>query len=131
MGRVSHSVSGLGQALVEFTLVIFTLMLILLGIFEFGRAVASYTEIHNAAREGARYYSVHEGDATGAETAALARIVLAQGAEVTIADDGQIVTVAVDHDFAAVVAPIFRIIGGDGTIHLRSVSKMRLEGAEK
>ena len=146
MGRVGRMDSGQGQALVEFALVVFLLMLIILGIFEFGRAVASYTEIHNAAREGARYCSVHPGDLAGVEAAAQSRIVLARGATLedppcacadgtggaiacTELETARTATVAVDYDFQAVVFPIARIIGGDGSIHLRSVSEMHLEGA--
>jgi len=43
-----------GQELVEFAIVFPVLMLLLLGIIEFGRIVYSYNAISNAAREGAR-----------------------------------------------------------------------------
>ena len=43
-----------GQALVEFALVIPLVILLLMGIFDFGRAVFAYNSLSNAAREGAR-----------------------------------------------------------------------------
>jgi TadE-like protein len=53
-----------GQALVEFALVAPLLILLLLSIIEFGRAVYYIQMLDNAAREGARYAIVH-GAASG------------------------------------------------------------------
>jgi Flp pilus assembly protein TadG len=44
-----------GQDLAEYAIVFPVLMLLLLGIIEFGRIVYSYSAISNAAREGARF----------------------------------------------------------------------------
>lgn len=44
-----------GQDLVEYAIVFPVLMLLVLGIFEFGRILYSYNAIANAAREGARF----------------------------------------------------------------------------
>ncbi len=44
-----------GQGLVEFALILPLLLLLLLGIFEFGRVLFIYSNLFNAAREGARY----------------------------------------------------------------------------
>jgi hypothetical protein len=43
-----------GQAMVELALVLPVLLLIMMGIFDFGRAVFAYNSLSNAAREGAR-----------------------------------------------------------------------------
>lgn len=43
-----------GQSLVEFALVLPILLLIFMGILDFGRAVFAYNSLSNAAREGAR-----------------------------------------------------------------------------
>jgi hypothetical protein len=48
-----------GSGLVEFALVLPVLALIFMGIFDFGRAIYSYSAISNGAREGARYGIVH------------------------------------------------------------------------
>lgn len=45
---------GRGQALVEFALALPVLLLIFMGLFDFGRAVFAYNSLSNAAREGAR-----------------------------------------------------------------------------
>ena len=46
----------LGQALVEFALALPVLLLLLLGVLEFGRAFAIKIAMENAAREGAHYF---------------------------------------------------------------------------
>jgi len=48
-----------GQDLVEFAIVLPVLLLLILGIIEFGVLVLDYNTISNAAREGARYGIVH------------------------------------------------------------------------
>jgi len=50
-----------GQGLVEFALVLPVFMLILLGMFDLGRAVWANNAVANAAREAARYASIHGG----------------------------------------------------------------------
>lgn len=49
-----------GQTLAEFALVIPIFLLILMGIFDMGRAVFAYTSIANAAREGTRLGIVNQ-----------------------------------------------------------------------
>ncbi|MDP4088804.1 MAG: pilus assembly protein [Bacillota bacterium] len=43
-----------GQALVEFAIILPVIMLLLMGILQFGMMLNSYLEVQNAAREGAR-----------------------------------------------------------------------------
>ena len=50
-----------GQTLVEFSLVLIIFLVILMGIFDLGRAVFQYTSITNGAREGARLGIVNQG----------------------------------------------------------------------
>jgi Flp pilus assembly protein TadG len=63
-----------GQALVEFALVIPVLLLIFMGILDFGRAIYAYNTLSNAAREGARVAIVDQtvtgGIPVGAQRAA-------------------------------------------------------------
>jgi hypothetical protein len=54
-----------GQGLVEFALILPLLLLILLGIFEFGRAFFIYSNLFNAAREGTRYGMTNPRDYMG------------------------------------------------------------------
>jgi Flp pilus assembly protein TadG len=49
-----------GQALVEFALVIPIFLLLLVGLFDLGRAVFAYNTLTNAAREGARIAIVNQ-----------------------------------------------------------------------
>lgn len=53
-----------GSSMVEFVLISFILVIVLLGVVEMGRMVLVYTTIANAAREGARYAIVHGADQT-------------------------------------------------------------------
>jgi Flp pilus assembly protein TadG len=57
-----------GQALVEFALVLFPLLLMLLGTFDVGRGIYLYNGVAEAAREVARTTSVHIGTTTGSST---------------------------------------------------------------
>ena len=52
--------SGRGQALVEFALVMPIFILLLVAIFDLGRAVFAYNTLTNAAREGARMAIVNQ-----------------------------------------------------------------------
>ena len=57
-----------GQSLVEFALVMMPLMLILLGIIQFGFVFNSYVTITNATREGARVGTIYVYDASQSKT---------------------------------------------------------------
>ena len=53
---------GRGQALVEFALVLPLLLILLLGILDFGRAVAAYNSVSNGARSGVRVAIVNQDE---------------------------------------------------------------------
>ena len=53
-----------GSSLVEFSLIAFMFIIVLLGVVDMGRMVLVYTTVANAARAGARYAIVHGGDLT-------------------------------------------------------------------
>ena len=57
--------SSQGQGLVEFALVLPLLLLILFGVLDLGRIFATAITVTNAAREGARYISLHPDDLGG------------------------------------------------------------------
>lgn len=57
-----------GQALVEMALVLPLLLLLVLGIIQFGFIFMSQLAVNNATREGARYAAVHEITQTSLET---------------------------------------------------------------
>lgn len=81
-----------GVSLVEFALIAPVLMLILVGILDFGRAINAYVTVGNAAREGTHYISVHPTAAPSAiETAIRQRVVPLDPSRVTVTatyDDG-------------------------------------------
>lgn len=64
-----------GQAMTEFALLIPVMIMLVLGIIEFGRAFYYYSSIANAAREGARYGVVHAADQDGIRAAAVSNAV--------------------------------------------------------
>jgi Flp pilus assembly protein TadG len=59
-----------GAAAIEFALVLPILLLLILGIFEFGRVLNIQISLSNAAREGARVMAIHDDQVT-ATTAAI------------------------------------------------------------
>jgi Flp pilus assembly protein TadG len=54
-----------GQAMVEFTLILPMLLVLILGIYQFGQAYADYIQVTNAARNGGRKALVSRTDASG------------------------------------------------------------------
>jgi Flp pilus assembly protein TadG len=80
-----------GQAMVELALVLPLLILIIMGVFDLGRAIYGYNVISNSAREGARYGIVHahrngnpnDLDSSGVESAARSTAVGVDSADIT------------------------------------------------
>src|SRR4030042_293998 len=60
-----------GQSMLEFALILPLMVLIIAGIFDLGRAFYGSITITNAAREGARYGSLHSNDFLGMKTASI------------------------------------------------------------
>jgi len=82
-----------GQGIVEFALLLPVLILILVGVFDLGRAFHALITITNAAREGARYGTMHPGDESGMKLAAVNE---AAGSGITITTDDVIPNCAKD-----------------------------------
>ena len=59
-----------GQSLVEFALILPILVLLLMGVFDFGRAIYAFNTVSNAAREGARTAIVDQSSVAGVPAAA-------------------------------------------------------------
>lgn len=138
-----------GQELVEFALLLPLLLLLLLGIIEFGIAVFHYNSIANAGREVARFGAVHPE----ADTLDLFIFTDATKTEYTdeirrwtrglISDTGTLsityalndagnplsntvqVTVTYDHQF--LTGPVILALGGNASLDLRAVSTMYTE----
>jgi uncharacterized repeat protein (TIGR01451 family) len=73
-----------GQGFVEFALILPFLLLLMLGIVEFGYVFAAYSGLFNAAREGARYGVTNPKDVSGIVANAQGKIFLADPATVDI-----------------------------------------------
>lgn len=111
-----------GQSLVELALVLMLLFLILAGLVDLGRALNAYIVVTNAAREGARYGSLHVTDpdlAAGIRArvineAAGSGIDLSDGAisttEFSASGAGQPVTVSVTYQLSLIFVGL--ITGG-------------------
>jgi Flp pilus assembly protein TadG len=78
-----------GQNLVEFALILPVLLLLLMGIIDFGYVFIAYTGLFNAAREGARYGIVRPIPSADIETRARQMMFLvdSSAATVTVAYD--------------------------------------------
>jgi Flp pilus assembly protein TadG len=68
-----------GQALVEFSLTVLIFLLMLMGIFDLGRAIYMYNGVAEAAREIARVTSVHPGTTLGNSTETAAVVATQKG----------------------------------------------------
>lgn len=111
-----------GQAAVEFAMGALVLMLLVLGIFDFGRAVAAYSAISHGAREGARValYSVStDADVRAAVKAQTGMVPDLADDQITISPSGtrsigQTVKVQVDYTFRAVTPLINGLLPSGG-----------------
>jgi Flp pilus assembly protein TadG len=70
--KLAQERQNLGQSLVEFALILPVLLLILMGVFDFGRAIYAFNAVSNAAREGARTAIVDQSVSGGSYVAAQA-----------------------------------------------------------
>jgi Flp pilus assembly protein TadG len=145
--RGHHAAEDSGQALVELALALPLLLLILVGIFEFGRAYSIKQSIVNAAREGARTAVVQ----TTVDSAAILTVINTYlssnniapdsvNIEVTASDgtskslgsatagDAVSVTVSDRYDFI-LLGPIVALVGGSSRsgLDLASRATMRKE----
>jgi Flp pilus assembly protein TadG len=121
-----------GQSLVEFALSLAVLLVILLGVFDVGRAFNAYMVVTNAAREGAYYGAMHPKDEYGHVNPLIVNHVIqeAQGSGITLTtanvtvftslDSGTPMGVSVYYDFS-----LFSfILPGVRTIRLHRSAEM-------
>jgi Flp pilus assembly protein TadG len=131
-----------GAELVEFALVLPLLLLVIVGIFDFGFLFRDFEVITNAAREGARI-GVLSGYSEADVQQRAADYMTAAGLDVTLAtttmsvealgvggsSTAQVVRVTVwyPHNFT-LLSPIAGLFGGSfGSVSFRAVSTMRVE----
>ena len=119
-----------GQALVEFALILPLLVLILMGIIEFGRLWMTMITLSGAAREGARLAVVTAPDHDAVETAANNVLDAAGLGPGTITISGpnaqNDVTVTVEITYTVITGSIIPGLGG--SLQLARSAVMRWEG---
>jgi Flp pilus assembly protein TadG len=119
-----------GQGLVEFALVLPLLILLIVGIFDFGRAVYSYNAISNAARIGNRVAIVDQNvGVIKAAAVAEAVAVPITDADVAVSFDcqdqiGCLASVSVEYDYVPATPMIEALVGN---ILLTGSSEMPIE----
>lgn len=128
-----------GQELVEYALTLPILLLLVLGIMEFGVTIFVYNTMAQAAREGARVGAVLDGtlddieqdikDAVVARTGGLA-LSDEENINVDVAHTGEpteTIEVTVHYTHTLITGMIMQAVGGDAELHLRSQASMRRE----
>jgi Flp pilus assembly protein TadG len=121
--------SAAGQSLVEVALVLPVLLIILLGIFDFGRAVFAFNTLSNSARAAARVAIVNQSPAAIAAKGKQAAIGLDPNTvDVTSSHDCDLIgctaSVTVAHQWRAITPIIGSLIG---PIDLESTTDMPIE----
>lgn len=125
-----HGASGLrpireeeGAAALEFALITPVLLLLVMGIIEFGFAFQAQLALTHAAREGARLATVGRYDAATVVSRAypLTPTIVTIPADVSTATSGDPVTVTLSYDYDWQVLPI------PGTITIHGTAVMRRE----
>jgi Flp pilus assembly protein TadG len=121
-----------GQSLVEFSIILPLLLLLLMGIFEFGLMLNSYLTIHNSAREGARLGIVAGSDSEISELITnisptldtenlIVNITPAEGSR----KSGGTLTVEVLYDYQVTIPIISNIL--NNVVVLKAQTSMRIE----
>ena len=125
-----------GQALVEFAVVVPLLMLLVLGIFEFGRIYNAKLVVTQAAREGARRAAITtmaNADAIGVAAAqnfaqSLGSVTVDTPSHVTVVGDTRkAVVVTVHHNVQLVIPSIGVFFGGVSSVPVTGTAQMREE----
>jgi len=114
-----------GDTLVEFALISFVLMTIIIGILDFGRAVYAYSVVANCAREGARYAITAPDDHTGIADVVQSRAVGLDPSQLTVvvANEESAVRVSVSYNFE-LITPLITDVLGSGSLTLASSATM-------
>jgi hypothetical protein len=119
-----------GQNLAEFALVIPLLILLLLVILDLGRITYTYSALHNAVREGARYGVIHPADSAAIVNYSRTYAIGLSPDRLTIVPvynaAAETITVTGQYEFRT-ASPILRLIFNADSYTLHSVSRMNTE----
>jgi len=119
-----------GQDLVEYALLLPIFFLIIMGIFDLGRVVYSYSALQNSVREGARYGIIYPDDHAGIESIVQQKSVGLDLSALTVSTsypDDETIRVGATFRFQIITPIIGALFGSDG-IMLGSQSTMHIEG---
>ncbi len=131
-----------GQQLVEFALLLPLLLLLLMGIIEFGIAVFRYDTIANASREIARYGIVHPKVDENEQEEIMKQFVIDEMPRWTtgLISESLVITptvidsvwrktvfVTVTYEHQFLTGPVIASLGGNPNIQLRAISTMYSE----
>ena len=133
---------GRGDSIVEFAILVPTLVLILFGVLELGRVVDAWLVVHNAAREGARagvlvypdsaslsaaqsaataYLNAGLGPTIRSDIASISMPVASFGSNTGSNDTVQVSTAA----DVQLYTPLFQTMLGNSTVHVSATASMR------
>ena len=123
---------NVGQSLLEFAITIPFLLLLLVVIFDLGRATFYYSSITNSAREGARYGIINPANTIGIKNRVKAysfgvdptTLVI----QVSINEAENTITVNVSYKFLPATPLISPLISGNDGITFQSETTMEIEG---
>ena len=116
-----------GQGLVEFAFVLPILLLILIAIFDFGRAVYAYSVVANCAREGARYGIIDPQDQQGIIDAVQNSAMGLDLAQLTVNityPTTDTLKVEVSYNFQLITPLVAELVSDNGTLTLSSAATM-------
>lgn len=121
-----------GQSLVEFSIILPLLLLIIMGIVEFGMMLNSYLTLNNAARDGARYGVI------GNSNAQIQSMITSSSPSLNSADltititpadgsriSGNTLTVNLTYNYKLTVPIISGLLGN--SVQLKAQTTMRIE----
>ena len=117
---------GRGQSIVEFALVLPIIIMLMLGLLDFGRAFFTLVALHDAADEGASYASIRPNDVTGIQQRAVeasTHLVTVTTGDVTVVYPssltvGEPITVTIDF-FFDIYTPFVQGLLPDGELILQ------------
>ena len=118
-----------GQELVEYALILPIFLLIIMGIFDMGRAVYYYSALQNSVREGARYGIINPDDIGGIESVVQNKAVGLDISALTVTTsypDSDTIQVRATFQFQ-IITPIIGVFFGSNEIMLGGQSSMRIE----
>ncbi len=123
-----------GQAIAEFALVSPLLLLFLLGVFDFGRAVSAYITLSHAVREGARagiYTSSTDSDIRNAINSQAGILGNLPDSNISISPSyprasGANLQVSVAYDFTA-ITPLVSAFWGGGSLRISDTATVKVE----